>query len=218
MLLGILNPAMAAGRTSDTSDKMGSFDISLLYMGALDDYLNFSGASVKFGLFLGKTTDLYFEFFGGTSLDTFDYYTSGLGELELESNLYGGLIGITQYLPLSSKFWLYIRANGGMGVAEETLIGRMTFSGIQYYGYSFIPPRHYIEEIEAEYTTSADLFIFGGGVGFNLHLADNLWFDCGCDYRAFQFADREWDELKEELAEDENIACIAAHAGIQFLF
>ena len=177
------------------SDTFLCVNVSGLYMGAQDSdvYYDFAGFSIKLGLYITQTTEIFGECSIADALDLPDY-------VDYSMNV-GFLLGLTQYIPISDKAALYVR--GKAGVTENT----WSNDGDDYYDFYYGYDNN--EESDSYLT-------YGIGAGFSVALSDNISLEVGYDYIGLDVSGTYEDDQDYDSKDWEGYHTI--HAGLDFEF
>ena len=193
IVLAAAQPLQAQPRSSS-----GCFNIRGFYMDADDSdlYSDFAGVSMKIGIYITDTTELFGECMFGDALDMPE-------DIDYSTNI-GLLLGITQYLPLSDQAALYVRAKGGATINTWEYAWPYDMYDDDGYRYS---------RADDEET---DTYLTGGiGAGVSVGLSDMISLEVGYDYIALDVSDQFGDDPVES---DDVSAYHTFHAGLDIEF
>lgn len=179
--------AAAPQARAEQFGKAGCFNISGVYMLADDRdlYYDFAGVTLRLGFLPLQYTELFAELMLAGGLDLPEY-------LDYSTNI-GGMLGLTQYFPLSDSAALYVR-------------GR---AGVVYNSYEY----DYIVKIKENDT----YFSAGIGAGASLQLNDSVSLEIGYDYLAID-DDNQFDEDYRLNKNDDWAGYHLIHAGLDIRF
>ncbi|MGI5868474.1 MAG: outer membrane protein [Kiritimatiellia bacterium] len=176
----------------------GCFNVSGFYMRADDSdyYSDFAGFSLKLGIYITDTTELFGECMFGDGLDMPEY-------IDYSYNI-GLLLGLTQYLPLSDQASLYFRAKAGVTVN----IWEFSWPYDMYTDDGYCYSRENDEE--------TDTFLTGAlGAGLSIRLSETVSLEVGYDYIAIDSGDQFEDEYFDA---DDYAGYHTIHAGLDIEF
>lgn len=192
-----------SARAFGINSNIVSFNVSGLFQKAQDpDLSDFYGAAFRFGYYVADNTLLFAEISFAEASDTPEI-------IDHSFNL-GLFFGLTQYVPLTDHFALFLRAKGGV------TNNQWDYTDDYYYAYD--PHYAYYRLAHDEDTEKDETYLTGSiGLGFTVSLSTQCAVECGYDFTAIDIND----DFKEdtELNSSESIAYYhLLHAGINFEF